>query len=488
MRTLLLIIRIRSAHPYLPFWIKFFLFILFNTAVLFSQGQLCTGSLGDPAVNITFDGGASTYARNYQYVGINCPNDGSYTVTNATSGCFGNTWHTLSSDHTGNGGGFMLVNASFEPGDFYVDTIQGLCPNTTYEFAAWIVNVLNRSGIRPNITFRVEKVDGTVLGTYETGDIDNTGSAVWKQYGFYFATPLNEALIVLRMTNNAPGGLGNDLALDDITFRPCGSKVEAEILNNTDTVHICEGDRSVFNMQAELSADYVNPVYLWQLSRDRGRTWDDMPGAADLSYQRLPTDTGIYWYRLAVTEADAAGIKACRIASNALVIHVHPNPSVAAGPDRVLIKGNSVVLDGQATGEEIKFTWTPEIAVDNAGLQKPTVSPQADIEYTLAAVSRYGCPNADKVNVKVVNDIFVPNAFTPNGDGKNDVWRIPFLDPSLNGEVYLFNRYGQLVYRAAGEIIAWDGMINKKPQPAGVYVYLVKVGNRRFTGTVALIR
>ena len=382
----------------------------------------------------------------------------------------------------------MLVNASYDPGDFYVDTIRGLCPNTTYEFAAWMTNVLNRVGIRPNITFSIEKADGTVLASYDTGDIESTPSTVWKQYGFYFATPLNEASIVLRMTNNAPGGIGNDIALDDITFRPCGSKVDAQIIGNDDIVHICEGNNTVFDMQAALSSDYVNPVYVWQLSRDRGRNWDEIEGATDLLYHRLPTDTGEHWYRLAVTEADAAGIKACRIASDPLIINVHPAPLVNAGPDRVLIKGNTTILEGMASGEEIKFLWSPATSMDNTDMQQPTVSPQADIEYLLSAVSAFGCTNDDRVMVKVVNDIFVPTAFTPNGDGKNDQWRIPFLDPSLDGEVYLFNRHGRLVYHAKAEIVSWDGKVNGALQPTGVYVYLVKVGNRQFTGTMTLVR
>ena len=57
----------------------------------------------------------------------------------------------------------MLVNASYTPGDFFVTTVSGLCPNTDYEFAAWIMNVLNRSGIKPNVTFSIEAPNGTVL-------------------------------------------------------------------------------------------------------------------------------------------------------------------------------------------------------------------------------------------------------------------------------------------------------------------------------------
>src|SRR5262245_61123915 len=88
--------------------------------------QLCTVSLGDPIVNITFGAGGNpglplaAAATGYQFVTNDCPNDGFYTIRNGTSTCFGNSWHTLNADHTGEANGyFMLVNASFTPGAFY---------------------------------------------------------------------------------------------------------------------------------------------------------------------------------------------------------------------------------------------------------------------------------------------------------------------------------------------------------------------------------
>lgn len=480
----------KSLLTRLPFINFKFLFLLFClVATIGAEGQLCNGSLGDPVVNITFNGsGASGLVRSYSYVSTNCPNDGMYTVTNQTSNCFNNTWHTVS-DHTG-GGNFMLVNASYDPGDFYVDTIGGLCPNTTYEFAAWIVNVINSFGkIRPNLTFRIEKTDGTVLASYDTGDIEaNPSSPFWKQYGLYFATPLTEARVVLRITNNAPGGIGNDLGLDDITFRPCGSKIAAQIMGHTDTVHICVGNNTVYTMQADVSADYTNPLYFWQESIDTGKTWTDIPGENTFSFQRLPTGAGVYWYRMAVVETSVAGLKTCRIASNALVINVHAYPIVDAGADRVLIKGNEVILAGSVSGEVVSYEWSPSTAMNDIHNAQPVVAPQNDIRYTLQAFSKYGCNSQDDVFVKVVNDIYVPTAFSPNGDGYNDNWRVPFLDPTLNGEVSLFSRSGKLVYHVKATTVSWDGTVNGQPQPSGVYVYLIKVGKLQFQGTVVLIR
>ena len=164
---------------------KFTLFLIcFLTAIFFfpakTSAQLCRGSLGDPVVNITFGSGANPgpsigNSTSYTYFAKDCPSDGYYTIAGSSGNCFGGTWHTVAEDHTpgDNNGYMMVVNASYNPGDFFVKTVDGLCPNTTYEFAAWLYNLLLSSackgqGINPNITFNIETTSGTVLQTYFT--------------------------------------------------------------------------------------------------------------------------------------------------------------------------------------------------------------------------------------------------------------------------------------------------------------------------------
>src|SRR5476651_628221 len=159
--------------------------------------QLCTGSLGDPVVKIDFGSGTATHAgalsgtTSYTYTNADFPPDGSYTVENTTAGA-GNVWWSTT-DHTGNTGGYMMVvNASVAKTDyFYKSTVTGLCPGTTFEFAAWVVNLLRSRDISPpDITFTISTTTGTVLATYNTGTIPLTPSGpTWKQYGLYFTTP-----------------------------------------------------------------------------------------------------------------------------------------------------------------------------------------------------------------------------------------------------------------------------------------------------------
>ncbi|MES1220662.1 MAG: gliding motility-associated C-terminal domain-containing protein [Bacteroidota bacterium] len=456
------------------------------------RSQLCNGSLGDPAVNITFGNGGSTGytpTDGYTYTSTPCPNDGFYTITNYTSDCFGNTWHTVVTDHTG-GGYFMLVNASYTPGDFFLTTVTDLCPNTNYEFAAWIMNVLSIRGIKPNVTFSIETPDGVLLQQFSTGDIYETSRPEWKQYGFYFTTPADNPIIVLRITNNAPGGLGNDLALDDITFRPCGPIIKTAIQGNSDTVDICKGNATQYTFTGDASADYVMPSYIWQQSYDSGKTWRDIPGANTLTYLRQPTGVGRYWYRLTVTEQRSAGIPSCRIASNNLIINVHDDPFVNAGPDRILLAGDTIHLAAIVEGENPSYYWSPADQLSDINVPDAVATSTKNTTYTLFAESEFGCKNNDEVFIKVVAGIFVPSAFTPNNDGKNDRWHIPYLDPLLGATVSLYNRHGQLVYHTEGQTVDWDGNLNGVPQQSGTYVYLIHFKKKRpdMKGTVTLIR
>jgi len=87
-------------------------------------------------------------------------------------------------------------------------------------------------------------------------------------------------------------------------------------------------------------------------------------------------------------------------------------------------------------------------------------------------------------------DISVPNAFTPNGDGKNDTWGIRNLAGYPNCKVSVFNRWGQKVFASLGYSTPWDGRQNGTDVPTGSYVYFIDLGNgsKAMTGTVMVIR
>jgi gliding motility-associated-like protein len=478
--------------PGFSFGLRLLSAFIFFQFPLGSFAQICIGSLGDPVVNVSFDSaGRSNYvpANSYSYSASTCPDSGFYSLTKATTGCFNNSWITINSDHTGNGN-FMLVNASGNPWDFFETTVTNLCPNTNYQFAAWLLNVFDVNGYIPDVTFRAETLDGTLISEYTTGDIHADSPHVWTQYGFFFTTPATNPVIVLRMWDNAPGGIGNVFAVDDITLRPCGPHVTASINGSADTVNVCEGNTNVYSFTASVSTDFADPVYQWQASTDSGKTWQDITGANTLSLVRQPSYMGSYLYRLSVVERTVASISGCRVSSNPVAINVHSNPMVSAGPDKTELAGTPVQLQGSVAGESPTYLWVPPSYLNNDTLLSPFASPPNDFTYTLFATTSFGCKADDTVQVKVVKNILVPNAFTPNGDGINDRWHIPSIDAIPDASVYVYNRFGNLVYHVKGEPVNWDGYYKGKPQPAGIYVYYIKFKSSYpdMKGTILLIR
>jgi gliding motility-associated-like protein len=381
------------------------LLVFFSLICLQASAQLCTGSLGDPIVHISFGSGSNpgaplgTAAPGYGYVTTDCPGDGFYTVRNSTQACFGNSWHSVSRDHTGDANGyFMMVNASFSPGDFYVDTVRGLCSGTTYEFAAWVLNVLaggscGSAAVQPNITFRLEKTDGTLLSSYNTGTIGTSSSPQWQQFGLFFTTPPTVGTVVVRITNNAPGGCGNDLLLDDITFRACGPLLTPGFTGSTGTEkNLCFGQAATLQLNVALSAGYIFPRFQWQESISGG-PWADIPGAVSQSYTlQVPANraAGNYRYRLSVAESANWGTAACTVASSPLVVWVIGQPGIAVSNNGPACAGDTIVLNASGAST---YQWTGPNNFTSSGSSAVLASVSIDEagNYLVLATDSYGC-------------------------------------------------------------------------------------------------
>ncbi len=377
--------------------------------------QLCQGSLGDPIVNIDFGAGnnpggpVAAATSGFYYQTADCPDDGYYTLRNKTYQCFGDTWHSFNGDHTADTNGyFMLVNASLQPSAFYLDTVKGLCGNVTFEFAAWIMNVLlptacGANSNLPNITFTIEKTDGTILQTYNSGNIPVTNTPEWKQYGFYFTTPPGVADIVLRMVNNSPGGCGNDLALDDITFRPCGPRIIPTVGGqNSNTINICRGANKSYTFDCNVSGGFLNPVFQWQ-GRFNGAGWTNIAGANSSSFTAnfsLANPAGIYEYRLNVAEAGNQSSPQCAISSVPFKVIINDNPLASAGNSGPVCAGSRITL---TAGGGNSYLWTgpnnfsdsnATISINNAQISYSGV-------YTALVITNASCSSSVSTIVTV---------------------------------------------------------------------------------------
>ncbi len=297
-------------------------FICFS---LHSQNSQCSGNLGEN-IFVTGDFGRGTanilpvdpgIAPGFQYSTFVPFHDGRYTITNdmALWPDIWPAWLLIGDNSTDPQGYMMVVNASFTPGIFYEQTIDGLCDNTLYEFSADVINIVraNVGGhIFPNVSFLIDGVE-----EFTTGPIPQ--SELWKTFGFTFTTATDQEEVTLTLRNNAPGGTGNDLALDNISFRPCGPSATIAI----DMMgRVCEN--ALYPTLSAIVASDTGYVQ-WQISDDLGNSWSDIAGATARTYQSVQLSAQLYLFRyLYGNSPQHLQNEKCRIVSASNSIEVVP--------------------------------------------------------------------------------------------------------------------------------------------------------------------
>lgn len=189
----------------------------------------------------------------------------------------------------------------------------------------------------------------------------------------------------------------------------------------------------------------------------------------------------------------------CRsIVADEVTITVIPPIRVRITPaDTVVYAGAQFQF--QATSEATDYVWTPAAGLSNPLIANPiATAPMTDgeiVRYKVSASTTVGCKGEGMATVKVYKgpDIYVANAFSPNNDGKNDVF-LPF-PVGIKQLAYfrVFNRWGQLLFSTTTLQEGWDGKLAGVDQPAGVYTWMaegVTQDGRKISkkGTVTLVR
>jgi len=264
----------------------------------------------------------------------------------------------------------------------------------------------------------------------------------------------------------------------------CGKKFRDTVIYTKDVLTlfgvspssaiVCSGDSVSF-------AAYGGTFYEWQPV-----SMFDNPGSATTK-ALVATDAS---YSVKITDP------VCK-RDSIIIIPVATHPSL----DLVISKSNDVncTVDSsvlQVTGGS-NYQWTPHMSILRNQGKQITVKPLVSTKYYVTATDNFGCVYEDSVLVNHSNTgdqkLLIPNAFTPNGDGKNDVFRPRFSGPSKNYQFSIFNRWGELVFRTRSPMDGWDGFFRSVPQPAGVYVFHLKAegecnGLFEEKGTFVLIR
>lgn len=189
-------------------------------------------------------------------------------------------------------------------------------------------------------------------------------------------------------------------------------------------------------------------------------------------------------YTLTVTDGDG------NISQDVVAISHNPLPTVSAGPDQTIIGGSNTILQGSSG--TINYYWFPTSGLTNENTATPTAEPGSTTTYCVAGQDANGCVNYDCMILEVIPSDIVTlyNAFTPNGDGNNDVLFIGNIQKFPDNKLEVFNRNGKLVFQTSQYANTWDGKVDGAELPSATYYVVLNLGSGKgkVQGAVTIIR
>jgi gliding motility-associated-like protein len=194
--------------------------------------------------------------------------------------------------------------------------------------------------------------------------------------------------------------------------------------------------------------------------------------------------------------------KGCFTTTDSVLITVFALPTVNVGPDITISAGTTdLQLNGQYSADVLGILWSPNTGLSCTNCPSPNAVPKVTTTYTLAVTNNGGCTATDAMTVFVVctnNNIFMPNTFSPNADGMNDIYYPRGRGINTISSLQIFTRWGQMVYSrqnftANDASTGWDGRFRGNPLPPDVYVYTINLVCENQTiitlkGDITLIR
>jgi gliding motility-associated-like protein len=183
----------------------------------------------------------------------------------------------------------------------------------------------------------------------------------------------------------------------------------------------------------------------------------------------------------------------CFSDDTSITIIVNQLPIANAGPDNTIYRNQSTTLSGSGG---LSYSWTPDNYLNRPFEAITVASPMYTTQYVLQVTDINGCISYDSVWIYVDGQtiLLLPTAFSPDGNGVNDIFRITKWLNILSLETFeIYNRWGEMVFSTSDINAGWDGTFNGREQPLSVYSWIVKArdyeGNDVVkTGNVTLLR
>lgn len=330
-----------------------------------------------------------------------------------------------------------------------------------------------------NVTFTATPTNEGISPTYQW---QLNGSNIGTNSPTYSNSNLaNGDIVSCIMTSNARCAVPTIASSNQVTEQVTAF-VNSSVTINASATSICSGTDVSFTGVPTNGGN--TPSYQWQVNGNN-------MGVTGNVFQTSNLKNGDI---ISCTMASSLTCTVPVSSLNNIIMTVNPNPELTLMHDTTIGLGQSVKINSIITGNIASYDWTPANGLDNSSVASPIASPLSTTTYQLIVYSDKGCTATGKVTIGIFRYLAMPNAFTPNGNGKNDVFRIP---PSLSVKIRSFtvyNRWGERVFLTKDSSKGWDGTIGGKLQPTGTYVWQIEyedvLTGKPITvgGTVILIR
>ena len=226
-------------------------------------------------------------------------------------------------------------------------------------------------------------------------------------------------------------------------------------------------------------------------------TWTSQPGGAVFNTTSItiaPMDTTLF----IATITDSLG---CFTVVDSSVVNVVTNPSIDLGPDQQILVGQTLTINPTLSSDVTNVIWEPNPSIISYPYPGITVQPVYETIYQATAFNQFTCQAVDHIKVTVVcidNNFFIPNSFSPNNDGVNDVFYPRGIGLFRVNYIKIFDRWGELVFardnfNANDPGVGWDGTYKGVRLNTDTYVYIAEVICQngeiiKTKGSISLIR
>jgi gliding motility-associated-like protein len=271
-------------------------------------------------------------------------------------------------------------------------------------------------------------------------------------------------------TLNDPS-ISNPVATTSASTKYYVTVTDANTCTNIDSVMVNVRPDPVFTVSPSTNVCENNSTQLTATGGDV-YSWQPAASLSDPTISNpIATPMSTTDYSVLITET------ACNNSTTlTTTVTVLPPPSVHASKSNDLDCSNDA-SQLNATGAII-YTWSPAVTLDNPNIQNPIATPTTTTQYSVKGVDASGCSNIDTITVYVTGlnkgGYLMPNAFTPNNDGKNDCFGVKYWGVILELDFSIYNRWGQRIFHTNQPGQCWDGTLNGQPQNPDVYIYMIK--------------